>query len=128
SQHVEPRVALLPGDTAWIEMSPGGFVVIDAPPRFDGLVAAYLALIVPVVAQLLGQRIHTFQLPLARKVTSAIGMTELALLRNSLQKLEPMAVGDVTLAALAQADSFCFIPAGTEGHAADEAIAAIGLD
>lgn len=55
-------------------------------------------------------------------------MTELVLLRKNLEKLEPMAVGDVTLAALAQADSYCLMPSRTEGHAANEAIAAIGLD
>lgn len=39
SQHFEPRIALLPGDTAWIEISRDGCVVADAPRRFDGLVA-----------------------------------------------------------------------------------------
>lgn len=103
-------------------------MVIEVPSRFDGLVAAYLALIVPVVAQLSGQSIRTIQVPLARKIASAIGMTELVLLRDSPRQLEPMAVGDVTLTAIAQADIYCFIPAGAEGHAAGELITAIRLD
>ncbi len=128
SQVSEPRIALLPGDTAWIEIAPGGFVIIHAPHRFDGLIAAYLALLVPVVAQLSGHRLHTFQLPLTRKVVSAIGMTELVLLRKNRMEVEPLAVGDVTVAALAQAASYCLIPSGVEGHAATEMLAVIDLD
>ena len=124
----EPRLALQPGDASWIEVLSDGLVQIEMPRRFDGLIAAYLALAVPVIAKLSAQRICTIKLPLLRKIASAIGMTELVLLRSSEGKLDPMAVGNVTLAALAQSGAYYLVPAGVEGHGIGEAIDAVRLD
>jgi hypothetical protein len=124
----EPRLALQPGDSSWIEVLSDGVVHIEMPRRFDGLVAAYLALVVPIVAALSAQRICAIKRPLARKIASAIGMTELVLLRSGEGKLNPMAIGTITLAALAQADAYCLVPAGVEGHAIGEMIGAARLD
>ena len=40
TQQAEPRLALQPGDTSWIEARPDGTVHIEMPRRFDGLIAA----------------------------------------------------------------------------------------
>jgi molybdopterin biosynthesis enzyme len=128
TRQAEPRLALQPGDTSWIEAFPDGSVHIETPRRFDGLIAAYQALVVPVVAELSAQRICAIKRPLARKVASAIGMTELVLLRSSEGKLNPMAITDVTLVALAQSDAYYLVPAWIEGHAVGEIIHAVLLE
>lgn len=128
AQQAEPRLALQPGDSSWVEVCPDGTVQIEMPRRFDGFIAAYLALVVPVVAELSAQRIRAIMRPLARKVASAIGMTELVLLRSSEGKLHPMAIADVTLVALAQSDAYCLVPAGVEGHAVGDVIRAVCLE
>lgn len=128
TRQAEPRLALQPGDTSWIEAHPDGLVHIEMPRRFDGLIAGYLALVVPVVAEFSAQRICAIKRPLARKIASAIGMTELVLLRSSEGKLDPMAIADVTLVALAQSDAYHLVPAGVEGHAVGEVIRAIRLE
>lgn len=124
----EPRLALQPGDSSWIEVLSDGVVHIEMPQRFDGLVAAYLALVVPIVAALSAQRICAIKRPLARKIASAIGMTELVLLRCHGGTLDPLAIGSITLPALAQSDAYYLVPAGVEGHAIGESIDAVRLD
>lgn len=124
----DPRLALQPGETSWIEILADGSVQIEMPRRFDGLIAAYVALVVPVVAELSARRIGTIARPLARKIASSIGMTELVLLRGSEGKLNPTATGTVALAALAQSDTYYLVPAGVEGHAIGEVISAMRLD
>jgi molybdopterin molybdotransferase len=128
TRQAEPRLALQPGDTAWIEVRHDGSVHIEMPRRFDGLIAAYLALVVPVIAEFSAQRICAIKRSLARKIASAIGMTELVLLRSGEGKLHPMAIADITLVALAQSDAYHLVPAGVEGHAAGDIIRAIRLD
>jgi molybdopterin biosynthesis enzyme len=123
----EPRLALQPGDSSWIEVLSDGVVLIEMPRPFDGLIAAYLALVVPVVAGLSARRICAIKRPLARKIASAIGMTELVLLRCREEKLDPLAIGSITLPALAQADAYYLVPADVEGHAIGEAIDAVRL-
>ncbi len=123
----EPRLALQPGDTAWIARSSDGGVRIEVPWRFDGLIAAYAALVLPVLAKLLGLTPRAITLPLERKIASQIGMTELALLELRETTVRPLAVGDITLSAVASADAFALIPALSEGHAAGEPVVAIAF-
>ena len=40
ARQAEPRLALQPGDSAWVEARSGGSVQIEVPQRFDGLIAA----------------------------------------------------------------------------------------
>lgn len=122
-----PRLALAPGDTAWIAPRTEGRVSIEVPWRFDGLLAAYAALVLPVLARLLALQPHTVSLPLERKIASQIGITELALFRTSRHRLEPLATADVTIAAMARADAFALIDARSEGHAAGEVIEGVAL-
>jgi hypothetical protein len=55
-------------------------------------------------------------------------MTELVSLRSSEAKLNPMAITDVTLVALAQSDAYYLVPAWIEGHAVGEIIHAVLLE
>ncbi len=122
-----PRLALQPGEMAWIELEPDSAVLIELPARFDGVVAGYAAFVLPVVAQLVGLGLQASPNPLTRKISSSIGMTELALLRTAPAGYQPLAVGDVTLSAVAQADSCLLIPPNAEGYAAGDIVLAIRL-
>lgn len=124
---ISPRLAIQPGDTAWIEMTPDGAVLIELPARFDGVMAGYAAFVLPALARMVGLGLRANQKLLTRKISSSIGMTELALLRTVPAGYEPLAVGDVTLAAVAQADSCMLIPPNTEGYAAADIVQAIWL-
>lgn len=112
-----PRLALQPGETAWIARE-GEAAAIDLPARFDGAVSAFCALALPVLARLTGEAPRPVSARLAGKLTSAIGLTELALFRLEADMAVPLASGDVTLAALAAADAFCLTPPEAEGFAA----------
>ncbi|HMC10714.1 MAG TPA: hypothetical protein VKH44_05470, partial [Pirellulaceae bacterium] len=61
----EPRLALQPGETAWIELSPDGTVLVEVPRRFDGLMAAWAALVVPTIARLSGLEVQASRRPFA---------------------------------------------------------------
>ena len=112
-----PRLALQPGETAWIAWE-GEAAAIELPARFDGAVAAFCALALPVLARLTGAGPIQVSARLAGKVASAIGMTELALFRLEGDMAVPLACGDVALSALAAADAFCLTPPEAEGFAA----------
>ncbi len=118
-----PRLALQPGELAWVAKQ-DGVVIVDMPGRFDGVVASYLAVILPIVACFLGQRQRTVCQPLMRKLTSAIGTTDVALLRRRDGQFDVLCVGEMTLTALVRADHFVLVPPGSEGVAAGEPIAA----
>jgi hypothetical protein len=118
---------LRPGETAWIELSADGTVLVDVPRQFDGLMAAWAALVVPTIARLSGLEVHASRRPLTSKIASTIGMTELALLRSARAGYEPLAVGDVSLAAIAQADAYYLVPASAEGHAIGHSLPALRI-
>lgn len=120
-----PRLALAPGEAAWLARD-GAALVLDLPPRFDGMLAALLALGLPALAALSGRAQAPRPVTLARKLTSAIGLTELALLTPAPDGWLPEAA--VTLAAVARARAFALIPPGSEGHPAGATIPALPFD
>jgi len=122
-----PVLALSPGDSAWLSIE-AGKPVIELPRRFDGAFAAWAALGVPVLAQLTGLSPPTEALPLAGKLSSAVGATEIALLACRGGRWHGLGVGDITLGALAEADAFLVMPPGSEGIAAGEIVAATMID
>jgi hypothetical protein len=111
---VQPRLALAPAQTAWLERE-GGALVLSVPRRFDGMVAAVLALAVPAMAALTGAAPCHEERPLLRKIASGLGMAELVLLTRQGADWHPAAAGAVTLAALATADAFAILPPDSEG-------------
>jgi molybdopterin molybdotransferase len=123
------RLALRPGDTADMAAVAGRTPVIMVPDRFDGAVAASFALLLPLAARLTGRAVNTKARPLARKIASAVGFTEIALLRTTADgSYEPLAVGQISLATLLAADAVALIPPESEGAAAGTLLAAIPID
>ena len=55
------KLALAPGGAAWAHMAVDG-IVVDLPPRFDALLGAWCALVLPVLAQLSGAELLTTSL------------------------------------------------------------------
>lgn len=112
-----PRLALTGAETAWLHRQ-GETLVLDLPPRFDGLVAGLLALGLPVLAALAGATQRRVTLPLLRKAASAPGMSDLVLLTAQPGGWQPAAPGLITITSLAQADAFAILPPDSEGLSA----------
>jgi len=125
--HHQPRLALAPGDTAWLARE-GGALVLDLPSRFDAAFGALLALGLPVLAALAGATPRPASRPVTRKIASTIGLSELVLLARTEAGWLPGPAGTVTLAALARAEAFALIPPGSEGIAAQSALPGLHLD
>lgn len=122
-----PRLALRPGETGWIALREGR-VTIEIPPRFEGCVAVFAALILPVVARMTETELARREAVLSRKIASRVGVTELALLRRNGGTAEPLGVGELTLVHLARADAFMFLPPDLEGHGAGDRVSLTPFD
>ena len=121
-------IALRPGDTSGCGMV-GAAPVLLVPERLEAALAATLMLVLPCLDHLMSARTRRPAVsgPLTRKVSSGVGMTDLVLLRRTGQGLEPLAVADLTLAAIAGADAWLAVPPESEGFAAGETVAAFLL-
>ena len=120
-------LALRPGETSGCGLV-GATPVVLAPGRPEAALAATLALALPCLDRL------TAALPratvsgrLTRKIASTVGMTELVLVRAAGQNLDPIAVADVTLAAVARAEAWLTVAPDSEGCAAGETVTAFLL-
>jgi molybdopterin biosynthesis enzyme len=117
-------IAVSPGETAafgWAGTRP----VLLIPGRLDAALAVWLLIGRPLLAKLAGSKIEDLSslLPLKRKATSAIGLTELIPVRCSGGMAEPLASGYLSLSALTQSDGFIVVPADSEGFAAGTEVA-----
>jgi molybdopterin biosynthesis enzyme len=121
TREAPPRLALEPGATSWIEARDGR-IVIDIPGRFEGCIAAFAALILPAIAHMAAADIMRYDAILPRKLSSRVGTTEIALLRNAELVATPLGIGDLTLMHLAQANAFLLLPPDLEGYAAGSRI------
>lgn len=122
----EPKLALAPAQTAWLARE-GGALTLSVPRRFDGMVAACLALALPVMSALSGATVPSEERPLSRKLASALGMSELVLLTRQDADWHPAAPGAVTLSGLAMADAFAILPPLSEGLPAGASLAGTSL-
>ncbi len=117
-------VAICPGETAAF-----GFVgnrpVLLVPGRLDAALAAWLLIGRHLVARLAGGMVEDAPmiLPLRRKVTSTIGMTEVIPVSCSGGMAEPLGAGYLSLTALSRSDGWILVPAESEGFAADSQVA-----
>jgi molybdopterin molybdotransferase len=117
-------IAISPGETAAF-----GFVgtrpVLLIPGRLDAALAVWLLIGRRLVAKLAGGNIEDapHMLPLKRKATSAIGMTELVPVRRADDMAEPLASGYLSFTALAHSDGWIAVPAESEGFAAGTPVA-----
>ena len=112
-------MALTPGETAAL-----GFVgprpVLMLPGRLDAALAVWL-----VVGRYLLERLAATNkesepaelLPLARKVSSTVGLAELVPVRRNEGKAEPLANKYLPLSSLARSDGWMLVPADSEGFA-----------
>lgn len=120
-------LALQPGRTAAAGKI-GAAPVIAAPGTPDQALAVCLALVQPVLDLLAGRspRCEIIR-PLARKISSSIGVTEIVLLERSDEAWMPIAAGQLSLEAIARSDAWIAVPGDSEGYAAGTAIGAFPL-
>ncbi len=117
-------VAISPGETAAF-----GFMaerpVLLIPGRLDAAVAVWLLIGRHLAAKLAGGTVEDFvnPLPLKRKVTSTIAMTELIPVRCADGMAEPLASGYLSLTALTRSDGWIVVPADSEGFGAGTQVA-----
>lgn len=120
-------IALQPGRTSAIgkiERVP----VIALPGASDQALVAWWMLVLPVLDGL-AERLprQTVTLPLVRKISSGIGITEMILLEKTEAGWLPLASGDLSLDHIARADAWFAVPAGGEGFAAGTPVTAYML-
>lgn len=126
TDHV-PRLALAPAETGWLAQE-RSVLVLTVPTRFDGMVAACLGLALPAMAALTGARPRTRTRPIARKLTSTVGLSELVLLAEDAGAWVAQPAGTVTLTGLAAARAFAILPPDSEGLPAAAPLTALPLD
>ena len=111
-------IALEPGRTSAVGRI-GATPAVALPGAPDQAFAAWCALARPVLDRLSAQNLRkTLSLPLARKIASSVGIAEFALLEHSEGAWMPLAVGDLSLDAIARADAWLVVPGSSEGFAA----------
>jgi molybdopterin biosynthesis enzyme len=114
-------MALTPGETAAF-----GFVgprpVLLLPGRLDAALAVWLvvgrALLDCLAAAKASENEPAEILPLARKVTSTVGLAEVVPVRRKDGQIEPLAAKYLPLSSLARSDGWILVPADSEGFAA----------
>lgn len=120
-------IALKPGRTGALGIV-NNIPVIALPGLPDQALAVWWTLALPALDRLSGRKPRaTVTLPLARKVASTVGMTEIALLQQQAHEWMPLAAGDMTLDQLAQADAWLAVPGASEGYATGTPVAAYRL-
>jgi molybdopterin molybdotransferase len=111
-------IAVQPGRTAAVGRI-GTIPVIALPGAPDQALAAWWTLALPVLDALSGRGPRqAVTRPLARKIASTVGIAELALVEAIEGRWLPLAVGDLSLDAIARADAWLLVPGGAEGFAA----------
>jgi molybdopterin molybdotransferase len=111
-------IALLPGRTTAVgRIDKTPVIALQGAP--DQAFAAWWTLALPVLDRLSGRRPRkTLNLPLARKIASGVGIAEIVLLQRKQGAWVALAVGDLTLDAIARAEGWLVVPGGAEGFAA----------
>lgn len=117
-------VAVSPGETAAF-----GFVgerpVLLIPGRIDAVLAVWFLIGRHLAAKLAGGSVTPASalLPLKRKITSTIGMTELVPMGCADGMAEPLTSGYLSFTALTRSDGWIAVPADSEGFAAGTPVA-----
>jgi len=112
-------IAVSPGETATFGFA-GGRPVLLIPGRLDAALAIWLLIGRPLLARLAGGTVEdaSVTLPLRRKVTATIGLTELVPVGCGEGMAEPLGSGYLSLTSLARSDGWIVVPADSEGFAA----------
>lgn len=120
-------LALQPGRTTAIGKI-GATPVIAVPGAPDQALAVCLMLVQPVLDRLAARTPQReITRPLARKISSAIGVAEMVLLKMSDEVWMPLAAGQLFLDAIASADAWLVVPADSEGYATGTPVGAFPL-
>ena len=111
-------IALQPGRTAAVgRLGKAPVVVLPGAP--NQALAAWWTVALPALDRLSGRRPRrTVNLPLARKIASSVGIAEIVLLERKQDMWATLAVGELSLEAIAHAEAWLVIPGGSEGFAA----------
>jgi molybdopterin molybdotransferase len=112
-------IAVSPGETAAFGFA-GARPVLLLPGRVDATCALWMLIGRHLMARLVGGSVMDWAvtLPLKRKVTSTIGLTELVPVSCADGMAEPLASGYLSLTALARSDGWIVVPPDSEGFAA----------
>lgn len=111
-------IALQPGRTSAVGRV-GETPAIVLPGAPDQAIAAWWTLALPALDRLSGRRPRrTINLPLARKIASGVGIAEIVLLERKDGAWITLAAGELSLDAIARAEAWLAVPAGSEGFAA----------
>ncbi|HJY18510.1 MAG TPA: molybdopterin-binding protein [Xanthobacteraceae bacterium] len=117
-------IAVAPGETAAFGFA-GERPVLLMPGRIDAALALWLLIGRRLVAKLAGGGVADTPtvMPLKRKATSTIGMTELIPVSCADGMAEPLGSGYLPFTALARSDGWIVVPADSEGFAAGAQVA-----
>jgi len=117
-------IAVSPGETAAFGFA-GERPVLLVPGRLDAAMAVWLLIGRPLVARLAGGSVEEMpaMLPLKRKVTSTIGLTELIPVSCADGMAEPLGSGYLSLSALARSNGWIVVAADSEGFPAGAQVA-----
>jgi molybdopterin molybdotransferase len=110
-------IALQPGRTTAIGKA-DDIPIIALAGAPDQALAAWWTLALPVLDRLSGHLQHAKTLPLARKISSSVGIADIALLKESDGAWVPLAIGDLSLDHIVRADAWLAVPGSSEGFAA----------
>ena len=120
-------LALRPGGTSAVGQI-GSTPLIALSGFAADAMAAWWTLGLPVLDRLTGRQPRaTTTLPLARKLASNVGITEIALLERDGGSWQPLALGDLPFQAIIKADAWLAIPGNSEGFAAGVPVSAYML-
>jgi molybdopterin biosynthesis enzyme len=113
-------IAMSPGETAALGFSTQRPVLM-LPGRLDAALAVWLLVGRRILERLAAATHHKDAdpletLPLARKVTSTVGLNEVVPVRRVAGKAEPLAVRYLPLSALTRSDGWILVPADSEGY------------
>ena len=129
-------IAIHPGETmgcGFLRSGTAGNLVpiVFVSARIENVLAAWLSLVRPSLRRLAAAAgvDRGEALPLKRKIVSSSGISDLVLLRRTSDAdngavWEPLAISDIRLIAMAQADAWLLVPPECEGYAAGEKICA----
>jgi len=111
-------LALQPGRTGAVGRI-GTIPVVALPGAPDQALAVWWTLALAALDRLSGRCPRAKQtLRLSRKIASQVGIAEIVLLERAAESFVPLAVGDISLAAIGRADAWLVVPASSEGFAA----------
>ena len=120
-------IALQPGRTSAVGRI-GATPVVALPGAPDQAFAAWWTLGLAALDRLSGRRPRkTLSLPLARKIASGVGIAEIVLLERAQGAWVTLAVGELSLQAIARAEAWLVVPGGAEGFAAGTGVDAFML-